>query len=66
MTTNADGAESYETRYYVAGRYLSAETFAAAVRGHWSIEAMHWVLDVTFREDEHRSRDRTLVDNLAG
>ncbi|MGL5095955.1 MAG: ISAs1 family transposase, partial [Planctomycetia bacterium] len=65
MTTHADGAESYETRYYVAGRYLSAETFAAAVRGHWSIEAMHWVLDVTFREDEHRSRDRTLVENLS-
>jgi hypothetical protein len=25
---------------------------AAPVRGHWAIEAMHWVRDVTFREDK--------------
>lgn len=23
-----------------------------AVRGHWSIESLHWVLDVNFREDD--------------
>ena len=27
---------------------------------------MHWVLDVTFREDDSRSRERTLGDTLAG
>ena len=26
---------------------------------------MHWVLDVTFREDDSRSRERTLGDNLS-
>ncbi len=27
------------------------------IRGHWSIEALHWVRDVTF--DEYRSQVRT-------
>src|SRR5829696_1632828 len=37
-----------------------------AIRRHWSIEnALHWVLDVTFREDYSRVRDRTAARNLA-
>ncbi|MFL5281579.1 MAG: ISAs1 family transposase, partial [Rhodopila sp.] len=37
-----------------------------AIRRHWSIEnALHWVLDVTFREDDSRGRDRTAARNLA-
>src|SRR4051794_28002381 len=35
------------------------------VRGHWGIESMHWVLDVNFREDESRTRERTLGNNLS-
>jgi hypothetical protein len=36
------------------------------MRNHWSIEnALHWVLDVTFREDDSRVRDRTAARNLA-
>ena len=31
----------------------------------WSIESMHWVLDVTFREDDSRTRERTLGNNLS-
>ena len=27
--------------------------------------ALHWVLDVTFREDDNRVRDRTATRNLA-
>ena len=37
-----------------------------AVRTHWAVEnAPHWVLDVTFREDDSRVRDRTAARNLA-
>ena len=37
-----------------------------AIRSHWAIEnALHWVLDVTFREDDSRVRDRTAARNLA-
>ena len=30
---------------------LSAEQAAMAVREHWGIESMHWVLDVSMNED---------------
>jgi predicted transposase YbfD/YdcC len=64
-TTQANGSETSEVRYYISTRYLSGKRFAEAVRGHWSIESMHWVLDVTFREDDSRTRERTLGNNLS-
>jgi predicted transposase YbfD/YdcC len=64
-TTHADGSQTSEVRYYVSTRYVSGKRFAEAVRGHWGIESMHWVLDVTFREDESRTRERTLANNLS-
>jgi len=65
ITRHADGTESDEVRYYLSSRYLSGKRFGEAVRGHWGIEAMHWVLDVNFREDDSRTRERTLADNLS-
>ncbi|WP_133150213.1 ISAs1 family transposase, partial [Vibrio breoganii] len=40
-----------EYRYYISSKELSAEQAAMAVREHWGIESMHWVLDVTMNED---------------
>ena len=40
-----------EYRYYISSKALSAEQAAMAVREHWGIESMHWVLDVTMNED---------------
>jgi predicted transposase YbfD/YdcC len=52
---DARGRGSIESRYYILSRQLSVQEFAAAVRGHWSIENnLHWQLDVSFREDECR------------
>ena len=65
ITTHADGSQSDEVRYYMLSRFLSGKRFAEAVRSHWSIESMHWVLDVTFREDESRTRERVLANNLS-
>ena len=64
-TTHADGTPTSEVRYYISTRYVSGKRFAEAVRGHWGIEALHWVLDVTFREDDSRTRERTLANNLS-
>lgn len=37
-----------------------------AIRRHWTIKnSLHWVLDVVFREDEARSRDRVAPRNFA-
>jgi predicted transposase YbfD/YdcC len=65
VTQHADGRETDETRYYILSHYLSGKRFSEAVRGHWSIESMHWVLDVNFREDDSRTRERTLGNNLS-
>lgn len=45
---------------------MGVKRFAQYVRGHRTIEnTLHWCLDVTFREDENRVRDRTTANNLA-
>jgi predicted transposase YbfD/YdcC len=65
ITQHADGTGSDEVRYYLCSRYLSGKRFSEVVRGHWGIESMHWVLDVNFREDDSRTRERTLGNNLS-
>jgi len=65
LTTHADGTETSDVRYFLSTRYLSGKRFSEAVRGHWGIESMHWTLDVTFREDDNRTRERTLANNLS-
>jgi predicted transposase YbfD/YdcC len=65
ITRHDDGRETDEVRYYALSRYISGKRFSEAVRGHWGIESMHWVLDVNFREDDSRTRERTLGNNLS-
>jgi predicted transposase YbfD/YdcC len=66
ITKKGEGPTSKEVRYFIVSRYLSGERFAQSVRGHWGIEnSLHWVLDVTFNEDQSRARERRLADNLS-
>jgi len=66
VTKKGDGTTSKDVRYFIASRYLSGKRFAQSVRGHWAIEnSLHWVLDVTFNEDQSRARERHLADNLS-
>jgi predicted transposase YbfD/YdcC len=61
-----DGKETVEVRYYISSLGVGVKRFAHAVRSHWSIEnSCHWSLDVTYREDESRIRDRHLRENFA-
>jgi predicted transposase YbfD/YdcC len=61
-----DGKETIEVRYYISSLGVDVKRFARAVRGHWSIEnACHWSLDMTFRDDESRIRERHLRENFA-
>jgi predicted transposase YbfD/YdcC len=60
------GAASTETRYFICSRALSATDAAVAVREHWAIEnRLHWVLDVTFADDQSRLRKGHGARNMA-
>jgi predicted transposase YbfD/YdcC len=52
------GRDTNETRWYITSLDLNAEQSLHAVRSHREVESMHWVLDMTFREDESRIRKK--------
>lgn len=52
------GKDTEETRWYISSLDLNAAQSLNAVRSHWQVESMHWVLDMTFREDESRIRKK--------
>jgi predicted transposase YbfD/YdcC len=61
-----DGKETTEIRYYVSSLRMRVQQFARAVRAHWGIEnTCHWVLDVTYREDDSRIRQQAIRENFA-
>jgi len=60
------GKVTAEVRHYLSSAALPPEALAAAIRRHWGIEnGLHWVLDVGFREDASRVRERNAARNLA-
>jgi predicted transposase YbfD/YdcC len=55
-----------EIRYFLSSCADAPAVLSQAIRSHWAVEnALHWVLDVTFREDDSRVRDRRAARNLA-
>ena len=64
VVTHADGEETSEVRHYISSREPRVQEFSEAVRGHWSIESMHWILDVVFQEDASRLRNGHSTQNF--
>jgi predicted transposase YbfD/YdcC len=55
-----------ERRFYLTSLPADAKRFAHAVHEHWGIEnRLHWVLDVSFNEDQCRVREGYTAENLA-
>jgi len=55
-----------DRRYFICSLNETDDLFAKAVRRHWSVEnELHWVLDVSFREDHSRIRRGNSAENMA-
>ena len=53
-----------EWHYYISSRKLTAEELLRRARLEWSVESMHWLLDVHFGEDFCRVEDSNVQQNL--
>ena len=53
-----------EWHYYISSRKLTAEELLHRSRMEWSVESMHWILDVQFDEDNCRVEDDHVQRNL--
>lgn len=60
-----DGKRAVEERYFLCSIKADAELFSIVVRRHWHVEnLLHWILDVTFREDSLKTREKKALHNL--
>lgn len=55
-----------ETRYYIASQTHCAEKMLTIIRSHWGIEnRVHWILDMSFGEDQSKIRKGNAPQNMA-
>jgi len=59
-----NGVTSNEWHYYISSRKLSPEDLLMYARNEWSVESMHWLLDVHFNEDSCRLRSINSNENM--
>ena len=60
------GVASEETRYYITSLAPVAAKIGRAIRAHWAIEnSLHWILDMSFRDDDSRIRRGNAPQNIA-
>lgn len=59
------GETTEEVRYFICSKNINVVEFSESVRGHWGIEnSLHWVLDIVFRDDECRVREKNSAANF--
>ncbi len=60
------GKTSIERRFFISSLPSDAKRIASAIRAHWSVKnALHWILDVVFNEDNSRARKQNAGHNMA-
>lgn len=61
-----DNKSTWEICYFISSLDINAELLAHAIRGHWAVENnLHWSLDVIFREDNSKYKNRSGAQNLS-
>jgi predicted transposase YbfD/YdcC len=64
-TREIDRVSRRETRYYITSATLDAKELSPIVRDHWAVEnGLHWVMDMTFRDDACRIRTNNAPENF--
>ena len=58
------GARTSEKRLYVSSQPACTPALGAYVRNHWSIESMHWSLDVNLLQDRIKRKSTKAARNL--
>lgn len=57
---------TFEEAYFISSLNMSSRKFNDATRSHWSIEnSLHYVKDVTFKEDVSKIREGEAPENLS-
>lgn len=59
-------ASDMSIRYYISSKDMDAKAFSHAIRAHWQIESMHWMLDVKMNEDASRIRRGNAAEIISG
>jgi predicted transposase YbfD/YdcC len=65
-TREIKGKITVEKRYYISDLAAEPKPILNAVRQHWGVEnKLHWVLDITFGDDQSRVRKGNAPRNMA-
>jgi predicted transposase YbfD/YdcC len=65
-TREIKGEITREKRYYISSLAAETSPILSAVRQHWGVEnRLHWVLDVSFGDDQSRIRKGNAPRNMA-
>jgi predicted transposase YbfD/YdcC len=61
-----NGVVEEEKRYYISSLNNDIDKISKAIRSHWSIEnSLHYIMDISFRDDESRIRQGNAPENIA-
>ena len=65
-TREKKGIKSTENRFYISSLEADPKKMLSTIRSHWGIEnGLHWILDMSFGEDQNRIRKGNAPENMA-